>query len=68
MSKVVASCSNRILLHDINQSKPQSFSSATSGGTGLQPAMAFSHHQQGKISSMAWSQDNQIIASGGEDG
>ena len=71
MAKVVASCSSRILIHDAGNPKSSNYTTATSGGTGLQPTLTFpstSHASGSKISSLAWSHNNQIIASGADDG
>ena len=60
MSKIVASCSTKVLVHDLDNSKSTNYNTATTGGTGLQPSLTFSaaHHLQGKINAVAWSHNN----------
>ena len=67
---IVASASSKVLLHDLSQAKFSSYSTATSGGTGLQPLPVFSSlkHAGSKINCLAWSHNNQIVASGYDDG
>lgn len=58
-------------MHDLSQAKFSSYSTAQSGGTGLQPLPNFSSKGQfggSKIYCLAWSHNNQILAHGYDDG
>ena len=70
-AQCVASSSTKILIHDVARAKSNNYNTATSGGTGIQPTVVFpwtNSQQSQKINALAWSHNNQIVASGGDDG
>ena len=57
-------------MHDTSLAKQSCYNTSTSGGTGLQPkfSLGAAHFQGSVVTSLAWSHNNQIIASGATDG
>ena len=58
-------------MHDVSQAKFSSYTTATGGGTGIQPLGIYSNkavYGGAKINCLAWSHNNQIISHGYDDG